>query len=458
MERDTVLVLAPDATDEFEAALDSNDVPVDVRRLPSLDDLFHVLTEEVVHCLVCPPEVEETDAERIVQGVRGLFPDLPIVIVGASQAEVGTDLDAAIVDAEALADDRVVAAVRSALDADVDSDASRPPSRMETLLLSMLDQFPVHLYAKDRAARHVITSSTNQSATDLIGLTDLEYTELPKDHREAAYRDDMRVVEGDGTRIEVEEYTGFIDSHTLTTKVPWFGEDDSVVGLVGLTRDITERKRREQAARRQHELLVKVALVAAHELRNELQIASGRLELLDADDDHSAVIADSHARLGSIVDKVVGLASEERPTREDEALWLSTISREVWDTLVGTDATLSIVEDLHFVADRESMSLFFQILFRNAVQHGGADVTVSVGAIDDGLFVADDGPGIAAEPPERIFDAGYSNDPDGTGFGLYVARSIADEHGWQLAVGESDSGGTRFEVHGPSLEDDPAHE
>lgn len=454
MEEHRVLFVGFDPADveRFEASVSDDGPSVCVRTLDSLGELYEVLTKDVVHCLVLTPTVEGTGAIRIVRGVRGLFPDLPIVLAGRPDDSVPGNLDLTVVDVDSTPEGTVADAVETAIDGGVDSDAGRPPSRMETLLLSMFHGLPVHLYAKDEAARHLITSNTTETGADLIGLTDLDYTELPEDHRKAAYRDDMSVIEGDGKRVEVEEYTDYIDSHTLTSKVPWYDGHDELVGLVGLTRDITERKKREQASRRQHELLVKVALVAAHELRNELQVAAGRLELLDEESDQIDVIADSQRQLSRIVDKVVELASEERPGRSPEGLWLSTLSREVWDTLEVGDATLTIAQDVHFVADRESTSLFLQIVLKNAIQHGGSDVTVTVGTLEDGVYVADDGPGIDVEPVDRVFDAGYTTDPGSTGFGLYVARSIADEHGWTITIAESDGGGARFEIHGPTAE------
>lgn len=464
MHEQTVLLVdpsGPDGTILAERIASDGEFDVSVRVLEDLGEIYEVLTNSTVHCVVLPATVGDRDGEDVVRGVRGLFPDLPIVVSGPLERDNSKELDATVVESESPTGESVARAVARALDGGVDTDAARPPSRMETMLLSMLGQFPVHIYAKDEAARHVITSSMNQSATDLVGLTDLEYTDLPEEHRRAAYRDDLSVLEGDGKRVEIEEYTDFIDSYTLTTKVPWYDADDDVIGLVGLTRDITERKKREQASRRQHELLVKVALVAAHELRNELQVAAGRLELLEDDDvhvedptDHIGTIAESQRRLVDIVDKVVGLASAERPTRTEQELWLSTMAREVWDTQDTGEAELRIVEDLHFVADRESTTLFLQILFRNAIQHAGSAVSVTVGATGDGFFVADDGDGIDAAPPERVFDAGYTTDPDSTGFGLYVARSIAEEHGWRLELGESADGGARFDVVGPALEDE----
>ena len=93
-------------------------------------------------------------------------------------------------------------------------------------------------------------------------------------------------------------------------------------------------------------------------------------------------------------------------------------------------------------------------LFRNALEHGGTDVTVTVRLLEDGLAVEDDGPGVPESERERLFDAGYSTTERGTGFGLRIVRQIADEHGWDVTVGESATGGARFEVTGVETADE----
>jgi signal transduction histidine kinase len=54
---------------------------------------------------------------------------------------------------------------------------------------------------------------------------------------------------------------------------------------------------------------------------------------------------------------------------------------------------------------------------------------VSVGAIDDGFYVADTGPGIPESDREDVFEAGYSTNAAGTGFGLRIVKQIIDAHG-----------------------------
>jgi len=47
-----------------------------------------------------------------------------------------------------------------------------------------------------------------------------------------------------------------------------------------------------------------------------------------------------------------------------------------------------------------------------------------------------------------VFEAGYSTEDGGTGFGLRIVRDIVEAHGWEIACTAAESGGARFEVTG----------
>jgi len=453
MDGKSLLVVLNDDADTAALSSALADSGVSMEFLGDVTKLFDRLTRSVFHSLVLPATVGDQNGLDIAYGVTELFPDLPVIVAGADPAAVPDDLDVIAVPADGVGDERVATAVRDAVDGPSPSVAGRDPSPMETMLISMFEQLPVHLYAKDAEARHVMLSRNELEPTDLLGQTDLDFTELPEEHRKASYRDEQEIMASDEPRLEVEEYTDYIDSHSLTSKVPWHDADGEVDGLVGLTQDITRYKVQEHASRRQHERLVKVALVAAHEFRNELQVAHGRLQLSERDDEQIEVVSESLARIATIVDTVVELASEGRDAQQRKPLWLSTLSREVWDTLDSSQASLRIDEDYRIVADPESSSLFLQILLKNALEHAGSDVTVTVGTTDDGFYLEDDGPGFAVDPPERVLDAGFTTVEENTGFGLYVASSIAQDHGWTLALSESADGGARFDISGVALTD-----
>jgi len=54
---------------------------------------------------------------------------------------------------------------------------------------------------------------------------------------------------------------------------------------------------------------------------------------------------------------------------------------------------------------------------------------------------------------ERVFDAGFSGE-DETGLGLAIVSNIAEAHGWDVAVTESEDGGARFDFMGVELVDE----
>ena len=449
----SVLFVTGGNVDAESAETTFEDAPFSTTVLPTLPDLFDRLTNEVHHCLVLPESVGDQAGTDIAYGVRKLFPDLPIVLVGVDPATVATDLDVTALGVSSLQDAAVVDTVRAALDGDTPSVAGRTPSPMETLLLSLFNEMPDHLYAKDEAARHVMMGRGFNQPTDRIGLTDMEVGELADEHGKAAYRDEMAVLDGETDRIEVEEFLDLTAEYVLTKKVPWYDSDGTIQGLVGLTQDITARKTREHDVRRQHERMVKVALLAAHKFRNELQIAHGRLELLDCDAEELTHVEESLSRISAVVDTVVALSRQETGVDDRKPVWLSRLSREVWDTLAESQAQLRIEDDARLVADQESAGLLMQFLFQNALEHVGPSVTVTVGSTPEGFYVADDGPGTEIDPPERVFDAGYTTVEDNTGFGLYIARMVAEDHGWGIELSESADGGMRFDIVNVALHD-----
>ena len=78
----------------------------------------------------------------------------------------------------------------------------------------------------------------------------------------------------------------------------------------------------------------------------------------------------------------------------------------------------------------------------------GDGVTITVGDVEGGFYLEDDGPGIPGADRERVFEAGYSTSDGGTGFGLKIVADAARSQGWDVATTEGTDGGARFEVTG----------
>jgi len=230
--------------------------------------------------------------------------------------------------------------------------------------------------------------------------------------------------------------------------------DGEVDGVVGVARDVTERTARERELERQNERLEEFASVVSHDLRNPLTVAEGRLEMAreDCDSDHLAPVVDAHERMRTLIDDLLTLARQGEAVDETATVDLAGLAETCWTTVAADGATLltDVGESGTIRADRDRLRQLLENLLRNAVEHGGEDVTVTVGTLADeaGFYVADDGPGIPPGERDRVLESGYSTASGGTGFGLSIVQQVARAHGWTVSVTEGRAGGARLEFTG----------
>jgi len=213
-----------------------------------------------------------------------------------------------------------------------------------------------------------------------------------------------------------------------------------------------ERHHQQQELRRQNERLERFAHVVSHDLRNPLGVAQGRVELID-DDQHAPIVADNLDRMEAIIDDVLTLAREGKAVEETEAVDIEMLAANCWESVETATAELSVVDKITIYADKSRLQQLLENLFRNSIEHVGEDVSITTGRLSDGFYVADDGPGIDPEHREEIFEAGYTTNPDGTGFGLNIVEEIAAAHGWEVAIPDDADGGARFEFTGVRIAD-----
>jgi PAS domain S-box-containing protein len=220
--------------------------------------------------------------------------------------------------------------------------------------------------------------------------------------------------------------------------------------FLAISRDITERKEREQELERQNEQLEQFASVVSHDLRNPLTVARGQLELLreESDSEHVDAIDSAHQRMDTLIDDLLTLARDGASPSSLVAVDLEPFVRTCWQNVDTKAATLRTDIDRSIRADESRLRQLFENLVRNAVEHGGDGVTVTVGELADGFYVADDGPGIPEPDRGDVFDAGYSTAVEGTGFGLSIVKQVADAHGWSVRVVSGTDDGARFEFTG----------
>lgn len=257
----------------------------------------------------------------------------------------------------------------------------------------------------------------------------------------------MMVLMGDAIPSKLNPYWGFFAAE--------------VGGTVGLAIGILEgraienelaaersRIRREEAEQRSRQL-EDFAKIVSHDLRNPLNVAWGRLQLAREmrDSNHLATVADALKRMDEIIEDVLMLTwSSQGIDPEDVGDHrLGEVAEVSWEHVETEDARLRVENEPTLRANERRLQRLLENLFRNAVEHGGQDVTVRVGALPKGFFVEDDGPGIPREKRAKVFEAGYSSGEEGTGLGLSIVRTIAETHGWDVSATEGRKGGVRFE-------------
>lgn len=221
-----------------------------------------------------------------------------------------------------------------------------------------------------------------------------------------------------------------------------------VTRIIGITRNVTDRVKQERQLRSQKEQLDEFATVVSHDLRNPLNVALGRTEILEkeCESDHLKPIVRSLDRMEELISDTLTLARQGQVVSEMEPISLITLVGGCWKSVSTDSATIEIDGEITIRGDRSRLQHVFENLFRNAIEHGGTAVTVRVGPIDDhGIYVEDTGPGIPADAREAVFEPGHTSTNDGTGFGLTIVKRIAEAHGWDVEIADGNDGGARLE-------------
>jgi two-component system, OmpR family, sensor kinase len=214
---------------------------------------------------------------------------------------------------------------------------------------------------------------------------------------------------------------------------------------------------------------------ASHELRTPLTTIQGNAGLLArgpavSDEVRRAAAADiaaETARMTRLVDRMLTLA------RADSGLQLELAPVELGKVLAEVCRQAQTVHperelessgaDAAVAGDEDAIRQLIWILLDNAMRHARSRVSVALSSEGDWarLIVADDGPGIAPEEREQVFERFYRSDSartgHGAGLGLSIARWIVEQHRGRILAGEGLDGGAAMYVDLPVRESGGKH-
>lgn len=229
------------------------------------------------------------------------------------------------------------------------------------------------------------------------------------------------------------------------------GVTGAVIGLYDAhNREQTRRLRRQhQQLEQQNRRLDEFASFVSHDLRNPLNVAQLRIDLAQNAEDQTEHLDSAETaltRADELITDVLMLARQGAVIEDESTVEVSAVAKRAWQHVPATEATLQIEETHTVQADETRLQRVFENLFKNAIEHGSEDVTITVGTADwVGFYVEDTGPGLPETDTDQVFEMGYSTNTNGTGYGLAIVKAIVDAHDWDIHACTASNGGARFE-------------
>lgn len=285
--------------------------------------------------------------------------------------------------------------------------------------------------------------------SELVGDAVAEY--FHPDDRSRVVEAFRRVVDSEEYSVEAVEYRHLKADGTYVWVESVAAANPTPQGYyVVNTREISARRRREQELERANERLETFATALSHDLRNPLEVANAGVALAqeDCESEHLTTIARANERMADLIEDVLTAAMGGDRSIQPTSVTLSDFVESCWQTVPSSDATLQVKTEMTIRADEPHLRQLLENLFRNAIEHGGPDVTITVGTVDgdSGFYVADDGPGIPADERPHVFKPGYSSATGELGLGLAIVTTVVEAHDWTIEVTTSRDGGARFEI------------
>jgi len=280
---------------------------------------------------------------------------------------------------------------------------------------------------------------------EMVGRHHSEFVHEDDAERGTELLQELRGHEREWATYEVRTVASDGETRFAEVKLTPLTEGGQFRGSVGVFRDISDRKRRE-------EHLEQFASVVSHDLKSPLNVAAGRIELAreTGDTEQLADALDAIEEMNGLVDSLLTLARRGQAVGATDPVPIASAVERAIERVETNDTTVTVADDRTVEADPDRLCDLLENLFGNAVDHGGAD-RIRIGALPEGgFYVADDGDGIPSEEREAVFENGYTTDNGGCGLGLAIVERIARGHGWTVSITDSefDDGsypGARFE-------------
>jgi len=337
---------------------------------------------------------------------------------------------------------------------------TRDLEKKYSLFHLLMDSSPDLIFYKDIAGTYLgcnraFEEFVNMTEKDIIGKTDWD---LFSQEEAESFRENDQQMLTQGEARHNEEWISYEDGRRLlldTLKTPFFDETENVIGLLGISRDITERKNAERELKRAAAIKSEFTSMVSHELRTPLAVvieaikivADGSCGELNPEQVEYLSVAERNVdRLGRLINDVLDVQKLESGMMEFD------LKEHDINELI-----ISAMEPMRSIARRKGLTLVSQLdpdmprikfdsdkiiqvvtnLLNNSIkftESGCITVTTEKGSNYLKVSISDTGPGIKKEDMSKLFGKfeqifkEEGKRPEGTGLGLAICREIINRH------------------------------
>ncbi|MBZ5528141.1 MAG: response regulator [Acidobacteriia bacterium] len=360
------------------------------------------------------------------------------------------------------------------------------------LLQAVIEGTTDAVYVKDLQGRYLMINSAGarflgMGAEEIAGKSDLEL--MTKETGTAVIEADRRIMQSgqEETQEQIVE-AGGVARTFFTTKSAFRGADGRIAGVVGISREITERVKLERKVQeaRKLEAVGTLAGGVAHDFNNLITVIRGYCEMLfqrvegDAESLQAVRQIDESASRAAFLTSQL-LAFSRRQFIRPRVLNLNRVLQEmqpVLEVLIGDKVRLEmqlhpgtgeVKADVHQI---EQVVMNLAVNARDAMEGGGRlrieTATAmketqaqegSGGALAEHVMVTvtDTGHGMNEETQARVFEPFFTTKGAGrgTGMGLATVYGIVQQNAGQITVQSEVDRGTTFKVFFPRVKEEP---
>jgi len=347
------------------------------------------------------------------------------------------------------------------------------------LLSDLMNHIPDVIYFKDKKGKLIMVNEAhakglNLKPKDVVGKTDFDI--FPKKRAKEMVKDDKYVMETGKPIIDkIERATrpDGIDNYVSTTKIPRYNDKGEIIGLIGISRDITHRmqfrrlieekekfEKKLEALKESDRLKSEFISTVSHELRTPLTIIREALMILfdeitgPTNEKQKEIIKKAHGtseHLRYIIDNLIDISKIDkgRLKLNYSLVDLNALLRDALDSFqeLAKEKGISLKHKLFnkpisIFIDSERIYQVISNLLNNAIKftEENGEVLLEVKIVQDKVRIAvsDTGIGITKKDFPKLFNK-FMQSPElpaakrkGLGLGLSIAKDLVEKHGGEI--------------------------